>query len=194
LEDSASKRSWSKSGDAFYQGRQPSNSRETSLPENTNWENGAAITDNQPTSGDDRAAKEWEPPRVVVDPKGQRANSRRELCGEECGQGRALSCEPNDAGEDMGNAEVFNGAGQAGGKRETQAGGTGAAQYEREIKSALGRDIARSANRLDNAKLYVTCDNRTDELRLLGNGVVPDCAALAFTTLLNEQRNTRHLA
>ena len=36
--------------------------------------------------------------------------------------------------------------------------------------------------------------NRTDELRLLGNGVVPACAALAFTTLLNEQRNTSHLA
>jgi hypothetical protein len=32
--------------------------------------------------------------------------------------------------------------------------------------------------------LYVTCDNRTDELRLLGNGVVPATAALAFRTLL----------
>jgi hypothetical protein len=42
--------------------------------------------------------------------------------------------------------------------------------------------------------LYVTCDSRVDELRLLGNGVVPATAALAFTTLLNEQRNPRHLA
>ena len=33
-----------------------------------------------------------------------------------------------------------------------------------------------------------------DTMRLLGNGVVPATAALAFTTLLNEQRNTRHLA
>jgi hypothetical protein len=33
-----------------------------------------------------------------------------------------------------------------------------------------------------------------DRMRLLGNGVVPATAALAFTTLLNEQRNTRHLA
>jgi site-specific DNA-cytosine methylase len=32
-----------------------------------------------------------------------------------------------------------------------------------------------------------------DRMRLLGNGVVPATAALAFTTLLNEQRNTRHL-
>jgi DNA-cytosine methyltransferase len=33
-----------------------------------------------------------------------------------------------------------------------------------------------------------------DRMRLLGNGVVPATAALAFTTLLNEQRNPRHLA
>jgi site-specific DNA-cytosine methylase len=33
-----------------------------------------------------------------------------------------------------------------------------------------------------------------DRMRLLGNGVVPATAALAFITLLNEQRNTRHLA
>jgi hypothetical protein len=31
--------------------------------------------------------------------------------------------------------------------------------------------------------LYVSCDNRTEELRLLGNGVVPATAELAFRTL-----------
>jgi hypothetical protein len=44
------------------------------------------------------------------------------------------------------------------------------------------------------AHIATMIDSRIDELRLLGNGVVPACAALAFTTLLNEQRNTRHLA
>jgi DNA-cytosine methyltransferase len=34
--------------------------------------------------------------------------------------------------------------------------------------------------------LYVSCDNRTDELRLLGNGVVPATAELAFRTLWEE--------
>jgi len=34
--------------------------------------------------------------------------------------------------------------------------------------------------------LYTSCDNRTDELRLLGNGVVPATATLAFQTLLAE--------
>jgi hypothetical protein len=37
-------------------------------------------------------------------------------------------------------------------------------------------------------QIAVTTDNRTDELRLLGNGVVPATAALAFQTLLNGLR------
>jgi hypothetical protein len=32
----------------------------------------------------------------------------------------------------------------------------------------------------------VKCDSRIDELRLLGNGVVPDTAKIAFLTLLEE--------
>jgi hypothetical protein len=32
----------------------------------------------------------------------------------------------------------------------------------------------------------VCCDNRTDELRLLGNGVVPATATRAFLTLLEK--------
>jgi hypothetical protein len=39
---------------------------------------------------------------------------------------------------------------------------------------------------MDYAELCVTCDNRTDELRLLGNGVVPATATLAFQTLIDE--------
>jgi site-specific DNA-cytosine methylase len=39
---------------------------------------------------------------------------------------------------------------------------------------------------LDYAKLCVACDNRTDELRLLGNGVVPQTAELAFRELIKE--------
>jgi DNA-cytosine methyltransferase len=36
------------------------------------------------------------------------------------------------------------------------------------------------------AELCTSCDNRTDELRLLGNGVVPATATLAFRTLWEE--------
>ena len=38
--------------------------------------------------------------------------------------------------------------------------------------------------------LYTSCDNRTDELRLLGNGVVPATAELAFRTLWAELNKT----
>jgi DNA (cytosine-5)-methyltransferase 1 len=51
---------------------------------------------------------------------------------------------------------------------------------------SLGRDIDGSSGRLDYAELCVTCDNRTDELRLLGNGVVPATAERAYRTLARE--------
>ena len=55
-----------------------------------------------------------------------------------------------------------------------------------ETQSSLGRDADGSSGGMDYAELCVTCDNRTDELRLLGNGVVPATAALAFRTLARE--------
>jgi hypothetical protein len=39
---------------------------------------------------------------------------------------------------------------------------------------------------MDYAELCVSCDNRTDELRLLGNGVVPMTAEIAFRTLSSQ--------
>jgi DNA (cytosine-5)-methyltransferase 1 len=56
----------------------------------------------------------------------------------------------------------------------------------RTIESSLGGDADGTTDRMDDAQLYVSTDNRTDELRLLGNGVVPIQAALAFTTLYRE--------
>ena len=55
-----------------------------------------------------------------------------------------------------------------------------------EVKSPLGRDAHGPAGGLGYAELCVSCDNRTDELRLLGNGVVPACAETAFRTLFAE--------
>jgi len=42
---------------------------------------------------------------------------------------------------------------------------------------------------VDYAELFVTTDNRTDELRLLGNGVVPATATRAFLILMNQLLN-----
>ena len=56
----------------------------------------------------------------------------------------------------------------------------------RQTQPALGRDADGPAGGMDYAELCVSCDNRTDELRLLGNGVVPATAERAFITLTNE--------
>jgi site-specific DNA-cytosine methylase len=50
----------------------------------------------------------------------------------------------------------------------------------------LGGDPNGASGGLDYAQLCVSYDNRTDELRLLGNGVVPATAHKAFVTLLQE--------
>ena len=71
---------------------------------------------------------------------------------------------------------------------------------QRKAESEVGRDFARRLHGVDISELsglshselaeiyewMVKCDNRTDELRLLGNGVVPATAARAFAVLMNE--------
>jgi site-specific DNA-cytosine methylase len=55
-----------------------------------------------------------------------------------------------------------------------------------QTESTLGRDVDGPAGGLDYAKLCIASDNRTDELRLLGNGVVPATATRAFLTLIKQ--------
>ena len=59
-------------------------------------------------------------------------------------------------------------------------------EVERKVEPPLGGDAYGTPNWMDYAELSISCDNRTDELRLLGNGVVPATATLAFQTLLAE--------
>jgi DNA (cytosine-5)-methyltransferase 1 len=56
----------------------------------------------------------------------------------------------------------------------------------RQAQPALGRDADGAAGGMGYAELQVACDNRTDELRLLGNGVVPATAERAFRVLMAE--------
>lgn len=56
----------------------------------------------------------------------------------------------------------------------------------RQTQPPLGGDPDGPSSGMDYAELCVACDNRTDELRLLGNGVVPATAERAFRTLLRE--------
>jgi hypothetical protein len=55
-----------------------------------------------------------------------------------------------------------------------------------QTQPSLGRNPDGSSGRMDYAQLCVATDNRTDELRLLGNGVVPATAELAYRTLMRE--------
>ena len=56
----------------------------------------------------------------------------------------------------------------------------------RQIKSSMGRDTNGSSNWMDYGDLCESVCNRTDELRLLGNGVVPSTAERAFRVLWKE--------
>ncbi len=62
----------------------------------------------------------------------------------------------------------------------------GGSESDRQTQPSLGRDADGPANRLGHAVLHVSTDNRTDELRLLGNGVVPATAERAFRVLVSE--------
>ncbi len=66
------------------------------------------------------------------------------------------------------------------------ADGSHRRDQERETQPPLGGDVDGPPSGLDYAKLCITCDNRTDELRLLGNGVVPATAERAFRSLMQE--------
>lgn len=56
----------------------------------------------------------------------------------------------------------------------------------RQTQPPLGGDPDGASGGMDYAELCVSGDNRTDELRLLGNGVVPATAERAFRALIKE--------
>lgn len=73
-------------------------------------------------------------------------------------------------------------------KRSRYPARRGQAQYSWEpprvkAQRTLGRCFDGVTDWVDDAELYESADSSTDELRLLGNGVVPDTAARAFEVL-----------
>ena len=145
----------------------------------------------------------WEPPRVVGnaqhDGSHQRGSQTRgtESCGE---QGRMQESEGGSSS--MGNAHSprpQERTGQRGaGIQGTHADGGETAGGEAEFsmglrshgtKSRLGVAELSGLSDQELAEIYEWMerfDNRTDELRLLGNGVIPATAERAFRTLLAE--------
>ena len=107
---------------------------------------------------------EWEPPRVV-------GNSTEQGCERSGGQ--------DDSGWAIFRSSKPN--------RSCANGSMEPGQWQAE--PTLGGDSDGTTNRMDYAELFVTSDNRTDELRLLGNGVVPATATRAFLTLMDQLLN-----
>jgi DNA (cytosine-5)-methyltransferase 1 len=65
------------------------------------------------------------------------------------------------------------------------------ASERNEVEPPMGGNPDGSSRGMGYAELSVSCDNRTDELRLLGNGVCPPTASLAWITLLEQLTNTQ---
>jgi len=116
----------------------------------------------------------------------------RDLGGEE-GQGRCGDHAVDSTGEGVGDASDSGqpqwGSGTMGRPEpESQLKRPDRHGYEtkRKTEPEVGGDADGPADWMDYAELCYASDNRTDELRMLGNGVVPATAARAFETLMKE--------
>ncbi len=185
LEDATSQRSRCEGGDALHQGWTASEAGTESVPQDTGWQDGTAIADDQPTGGD---GTELADTGSIA-----RGTSGRQLQSEQLEEGGRHSEATESgsgnnhgpAGEELGDTEGRDGLGSA----QREAGH--AAQPDegagcRQIKCPLGGNFNEPPSGMDYAQLCVSCDNRTDELRLLGNGVVPATAERAFRVLIKE--------
>jgi len=129
----------------------------------------------------------WEPPRVVGNARGngwRQDQQRREAEERVAADG---------ASESMGNASDSGqpqwGRGTMGRPEpESQLKRPDCHGYEtkRKTEPEVGGVADGFAGWMGYAELCISSDNRTDELRLLGNGVVPATAARAFAVLMEE--------
>ena len=121
----------------------------------------------------------WEPPRMVANIK--------------IGGGEILD-DAKDTNDQRWEPTMGGTGGNLGGQNQMDpstlkhrgADGSHWGGQECETQPPLGGDADGSTSGMDYAELCVTCDNRTDELRLLGNGVVPATAERAFRVLMKE--------
>jgi DNA (cytosine-5)-methyltransferase 1 len=134
---------------------------------------------------------EWEPPRVVGNQSailGDAASERarglpiRKIEGQ---PGFASAGCDNAAMADSSIIDGSRGGAWTGWRNGGKINAAGRdEEQQRQTQPALGGDADGASRGLDHAELYITSDNRTDELRLLGNGVVPATAERAFRTLI----------
>lgn len=131
----------------------------------------------------------WEPPRVV---SGRQAlDDTQERCLRDDSDNQRQAVGEGDTANDSGSCsgEAGEELGDAGRERQEERqlpSGLSEQSDSRQTQPPLGGDSDGSAGGMDYAELCVSGDNRTDELRLLGNGVVPATAERAFRSLIAE--------
>ena len=129
----------------------------------------------------------WEPPRVVGNTESEQDRGLQQP---------GVQADAASAGHDMADSSFIGsdrrpdgscGWSWESGEAGVNATGSGSkGDGMRQAEPPLGGDTDGPAGGMDYAELCVTCDNRTDELRLLGNGVVPATAERAFRILMQE--------
>jgi hypothetical protein len=148
-----------------------------------------------------RVVATWEPPRVVLGNASSARHTRQARSGGECAQGQSLGhvAQSNGAmGHPNSPRPQERPRQRAAGIQGADADGGEAADGEAEFSmgdpaygTSVGLRFAELSGLSDQelAEIrhwMVASDNRTDELRLLGNGVVPAVAERAFRLLFGE--------
>lgn len=133
----------------------------------------------------------WEPPRVVGNASGndECGESKSSMCGKRIKAGGSNGTRELGKPSDERFSERWSGAlGESGGaeSESERSRCDERSQTERKIKPPLGGNPDGASGGMDYAELCESCDNRTDELRLLGNGVVPQSCADAVLRGLRE--------
>ncbi len=152
-----------------------------------------------PRQGEQEERQQWRPASSnFVDPDSAMDDAASVRSAEPAhGRGQAAPWADASGDEDLGNATRLCASRSRSESSEStnqwwrrlgDADCKGAEQHDSETQPSLGRDADGLTHRLDDAVLHVTTDNRTDELRLLGNGVVPATAERAFRVLVGELR------
>ena len=176
LDNPAGTGSWCKGGDVVHKGRQTSDSRAKSISQDSQRQTSAAIPDDKSTGSDGGEAMGNANCSRDTQPSVEQSNLPAKSSG----------CDTEAMGDtNCQGSQERTGPGGAGIQGTDADGGTDA---DREAESSLGGNPDGASGGMDYAKLHVTCDNRTDELRLLGNGVVPATAEKAFRVLLGKLR------
>ena len=141
-------------------------------------------------SGPRSSQKNWEPPRVLVDSysRGRGKSGDKDSERKESESTSTSSCSSEHLGNTTsegwtGGNECESMVGSEKIESVTQSDVFCEEQGQYKIKSTLGRELNGDTDWVDYANLCESYDNRTDELRLLGNGVVPATATLAFQIL-----------